>query len=221
MLSWYLHPTGWRQSIFFKKHFHLIYLRPSWYPGGDQARPASLKQTLSPSGYYSISSFRIHPEKGRGQAQSVHQLGSQCRLHLISYNPTAALWLLLTNISLSNLQQRASLSRLYYRKQVAWTLSKAVSVKMGSFGSHCVFFYGFSDSAIILKLITADVITAIVVDVKTKYAAGQMSLQGDRERGKNTTTSSRLSSKSVKSIQSGLWIKTWNISHHCQQYTAC
>lgn len=42
-----------------------------------------------------------------------------------------------------------------------------------SFGNNCVFLYGFSGSAIIPKLIKVDVITAIVVEVKTKCAAGK------------------------------------------------
>lgn len=57
-----------------------------------------------------------------------------------------------------------------------WVASKAVYGKMRSFGSP-VFFDGLSDSATIPKLITADVITAIVADFKTKSTAWNMTQQ--------------------------------------------
>lgn len=59
-----------------------------------------------------------------------------------------------------------------------WTASEScVWEKWQALAIILFFSYGFSDSALIPKLITADVIIAIVVDVKSKCAAWKTSLQ--------------------------------------------
>lgn len=73
-----------------------------------------------------------------------------------------------------------------------------------------VFFYGFSGSTLIPKLITVDVITAIVLEVKTKCAALEKKIEEKKKRplrGGNTTDDINLSLQSrldvnVKSVTS-------------------